>query len=583
MSGVAPGAALADSGVARRVFPATWKLLRLRLQLWWSGLRRGKRRQKLGQIVLALLVVALMAFVFTATRLFLGFLDSPAFANAVPFFPDLAGSIPVMVLGAAFLGVLLTSFGVLLQALYLSGDMDFLLSAPVPIRAVFLSKLLQAIIPNFGLICLLTLPMLFGLGSAEGYNALYYPLVLVVISALALAAAALAAILVMGVVHFFPARRTAEVLGFVGAILAILCSQSGQLANSAELSAAQIQQAATLMSRFDTPWSPIAWAGRGVVQIGEGSFASGALPFLGTIVLSAAAFGIALVAAERLYYSGWASVGIVSTRRRAAKVRRRTEVRTRGASPWRAVVSKDFAVLRRDLRSLSQMVTPLIMGVIYAVLIVRGRGEPGLGSGDAPQWLLEGSKGLLTFGNVAISLFVGWVLSARLATMAFSHEGRSYWILKTSPIRTDLLLLAKYTVAYVPVVVLGCGFLLVLSLARGVSPGDTVFGFLAVALCYAAITGVNLAFGVTGAVFDWEDPRRMIRGSVGCMSSLVSVLTLGGCLALFAGPVVIGGLLGFPDAAGKLIGLGLGGVASVLCAVIPPYLVRSRVPRLAET
>jgi len=49
--------------------------------------------------------------------------------------------------------------GVLLQALYLSNDMDFLLAAPIPIRAVFLTKLLQAVLPNFILVMLIGLPV----------------------------------------------------------------------------------------------------------------------------------------------------------------------------------------------------------------------------------------------------------------------------------------------------------------------------------------------------------------------------------------------------------------------------------------
>ena len=116
----------------------------------------------------------------------------------------------------------------LLQALYLSGDMDFLLSSPVPIRAVFVTKLLQAVLPNFGLIALFGLPVLFGLGLAGHYNFLYYPLVLLTMIALALAAAGLSALLVMLVARVFPARRAAEILGFIGAILAFTCSQAGK-------------------------------------------------------------------------------------------------------------------------------------------------------------------------------------------------------------------------------------------------------------------------------------------------------------------------------------------------------------------
>ena len=569
----------------RGVFLSTWTLVRLQLLIWLNGFRRGKMRDRVGRVVVLMLLIGTMVFVFFISRVVLGYLRSPSFLAAVPDLPRLTESLPVTVLGAAFIGILLTSFGVLLQALYLSGDMDFLLSAPVPIRAVFLSKLLQAIIPNFGLICLLVLPLLFGLGSAEGYQLPFYPLTVVSMAALALAAAGIAAMLVMGIVHFFPARRAAEILGFVGAVITIVCSQSGQFARMANLSEVQIRQAAVLVSRFDSPWSPLAWAGRGLVSIGQGRWIEGTAFVLGTILFCTAIFFGALVAAERLYYSGWASVSVVGTRPRRAEPGGRVRTTRRRAgqrSPVWAIAVKDFAMLRRDLRNLSGMITPIIMGVIYAFFLVRGGGEPPPGRGEAPDWFMEGFRELLVFGDIAISLFVGWVLSTRLATMGFSQEGRSWWILKTAPIAPPRLLAAKWVVAYLPVAVLGLAFLLVLSIARGVAFGDVAFGLLVVGLCYAGMTGVNLAFGVVGANFEWDDPRRMVRGTAGCLSTIASVAALGICLLLFIGPVAGSTLLGLPPALGKLVGLGAGGAACIACALVPPALVQDRVPRLGE-
>jgi ABC-2 type transport system permease protein len=501
-----------------RLLPSTWKLLRLQLRIWVNSFRRGKLRDRIGRVIVLLLLVGLMFVVFFASRVLLGFLRSPDFLAAVPNFPHLTDSLPVTVLGAAFIGILLTSFGVLLQALYLSGDMDFLLSAPVPIRAVFLSKLLQAIVPNFGLICLFVLPLLFGLGSAEHYTVAFYPLVIVSIAALALAAAGIAGFLVMGIVHFFPARRAAEILGFVGAVITILCSQSGQFARMSRVSEVQLQQAALVVSRFDSPWSPLSWAGRGLVHIGQGDWAAGSGLLLALVAVAGGIFLVALIAAERLYYSGWASVSVASTRKRRAIRARQTaqaaaagSLRSGRGSPIRAIVVKDLALLRRDLRNLSGMVTPIIMGIIYAIFLVRGGGEPPPGQGEAPEWFMQGFRELLVFGNIGIALFVGWVLSTRLATTSFSQEGRSWWILKAAPIGPARLLTAKYIVAYLPVALLGGAFLVVLSFVRGIDLGDAVFGMLVVALCFAALTGIGLAFGVIGANFEWDDPRRMVR------------------------------------------------------------------------
>jgi ABC-2 type transport system permease protein len=570
-----------------RLLPATWKLLRLQLLLWFNGFRRGKTRARIARMVGGAVLAGLMVMTFFISRVVLGVIRSEEFLRLLPNMPDLTEGIPVMLMGVAFLTILLTSFGLLLQALYLAGDMDFLLAAPVPIRAVFLSKLLQAIVPNLALISLQVLPVLFGLGSAEGYSILYYPLVILTLLALALAAAGLAGMLVMGVVHVFPARRAAEILGFVGAVFTILCSQSGQLARLSNMEEAQLQQAAMLVSRFDTPWSPLAWAGRGLVQVGQGEWLGGGM-LLAVLVLCAAVFGGALVLSERLYYSGWASVSVASTRKRrpgkrlaraeTAPARRRTG---RGSPVW-AIVIKDFAVMRRDLRNLSGMVTPVIMGIVYAFLMVRGGGEPPPGRGEAPELFMQGFRELLVFGDIAISLFVGWMLSTRLATMAFSQEGRSWWVLKSSPSGPARLLAAKYLVAYLPGAALGSAFVIGVSVLRGTFFGDVLFSLVVVALCYGAITGVNLAFGVVGANFEWDDPRRMVRGAAGCLSALASMLALGLCLALFVGPVMGAALVGLPPAAGQLGGIMLGALACAACAVLPLIGVQNRVPLLGE-
>src|SRR5690554_5779944 len=151
------------------LWPSVWKLMRLRLVILLSGFRRAKTTRKIGIIFVGLLVLVFLAFVLFLSWVLLQFVRSPEFTRLVGDATPFLQSIPVLILAGVFLLVLLTSFGVLLQALYLAGDMDFLLTAPVPIRAVFVSKMLQAILPSFGLTALLGLPVLFGLGLAAGY------------------------------------------------------------------------------------------------------------------------------------------------------------------------------------------------------------------------------------------------------------------------------------------------------------------------------------------------------------------------------------------------------------------------------
>ena len=213
--------------------------------------------------------------------------------------------------------------------------------------------------------------------------------------------------------------------------------------------------------------------------------------------------------------------------------------------PVRAIIVKDFLVLRRDLRNMSQLVTPLIFGVIYAAMLVRSGGVPPAGRGEAPEWAMNTLRSALAYGNLAIALFIGWSLLTRLAGMGFSQEGRNYWLLKGAPVPPSQLLIAKFLVAYLPALLMGWGFLLIISLLRGFDLGQLAFDLAVIAMCIAGAAGLNLAFGVAGANMNWEDPRQMLRSSVGCLSTLVSMMFLPVCLALFVGPSLLGDFLGF--------------------------------------
>jgi len=575
--------------VPASLWPAVWKLLRLRGLILLSGFRRARLKRKIGIVVLSLILLSFLGFVFFISWALLRFLRSPQLVQFAGDVTPVLESMPSLILGGAFLGILLTSFGVLLQALYLAGDMDFLLSAPLPIRAVFVTKLLQAILPNFGLICAFSLPVLFGLGASSGYNALYYPFVLLALSALTLAAAGLASLLVMAVVRVFPARRVAEVLGFVGAVASFLFSQTGQFARFGNVNQGQATLALRSLERFNNPWSPLAWAGRGLVDLGEGHWVAGFGYLTLSIGLAALIFGLALTTAERLYYTGWAGMQSIRRKKKTLKATRSTASGALGAGAarlippaMRAIVVKDSFVLRRDLRNMSQLVTPLILGIVYAIMFLRSGGQPPPGRGEAPAWFMEAARNLLVYGNVGISLFVGWMLIARLGGMGFSQEGRSYWLLKTAPVSAGQLLAAKFSVAFLPALALGWIFLLGITLLQRAGLSILLFTLPVVALCVAGSAGLNLAFGVVGANLDWDDPRHMQRGSSSCLGALVSILYLPLSLLLFFGPPLLFTTLGWPEPGGQLAGLLLGGAFSLTCAVLPLWLVRKRVLVLGE-
>jgi hypothetical protein len=144
------------------------------------------------------------------------------------------------------------------------------------------------------------------------------------------------------------------------------------------------------------------------------------------------------------------------------------------------------------------------------------------------------------------------------------------------------LLSAKFLVAYIPALILGWGFLLVISVIQGAGLFTLLYSSLVIALIVAGVDGLNVAFGVAGANLEWDDPRKMTSGGVGCLSTLVSLVYLAVSLGLFFGPLVIFGLLRWPQVVGQILGLALGGAVSLIFAFLPPWMVREQVPYIGE-
>src|SRR6476660_8289095 len=199
------------------MFADTWLLLSLRWQVGWNTFKHRKLAAQIFSVVGGLLFAALVVLGFFALGVALGYL--------LREFPDrdLAALLPGALLTGLALLMLLTSFGVALGTLFLANDLELLMSAPVDRRAVFLSKMLDSMVPNYGLLLVMALPSLVAFGIGQGWGPLYYLLVLITLAVLPLLPAGLGALLVLLVARVAPVRRVREILGFAGALFGIAC------------------------------------------------------------------------------------------------------------------------------------------------------------------------------------------------------------------------------------------------------------------------------------------------------------------------------------------------------------------------
>jgi ABC-2 type transport system permease protein len=573
-------------------WPYIAKLVNLRRVLLVSGFRRASLGRKLLYVALLLLVALVFVGTYFLTTYVLGLVKSPEVVQSGISLASLVREIPGLLVSGAFLGILVCSFGVLLQALYLANDMDFLISAPLPIRAVFLSKLLQAVTPNFILISVFTLPVLFGLGISQGYPFPYYPLVVVLLIVLSLAAAGLASLLVMAAVRFVPAKRLAEILGSLAAILFIVLSQWANLTgvDSSSLTTGQISSGMQTLTRLNPSWFPLSWVGRGLVTLGERHYLPGIALLALTIGLCAGVFWLSLVAAERLYYSGWASMQVSI----AHKNNRQPASRTFTSSGFTRTITrimrmqlsslllKDLKLIRRDLRILSKVIMPMIMGIVFGAMFLRASHQPPTVTTGTSAAINDLIQSLYAYGNMFIPLFLGWMVALNLATVAFSMEGKQYWILKTAPLSAGKLVAAKFLVVYLPSLVLVWLYMLAITLLQGVPLATLLYAIPCAAVIMAGMAGLNLAFGVRYANLSWTDPRHMADGVGSYIAMILSFIYLVICLLVFITPPLALPFLGAPQALGLLGGLLACGILGIASLALSSRWLAPRVLHLAE-
>ena len=539
-------------------------LLTLRLHLAWNGFRARKPGAQALYIIGMLAIGGFVTLLSSGAGILAG-----ATLRQVPE-AGLDSVLPGLILTGATLLILISSFGVALGSLFLSSDLDILMTAPVDRRAVFTSKILDGMVFYYGLAGVLALPALIAYGVGIGYGPLYYVFALLTVLAVPLFPASLASILVMLVARFAPARRVREVLGLVGALFGLACGVLGQtsrfwIRDITNEQGNPDQLLAATKGLSDLPL-PSMVAGRGLGAAGAGDLLGAVAGLSGFLLLTFGLFVGCVLLADNLYAAGWvrmqSSGSAKRTRQRAQQAASRRGLMSR-ASAASAIMLKDWRVIPRDLRNFAQMLAPLLFLPIIYLQILGGRGSSssfgrmfGQGTFDA--------TGVFISGGI---LFASAAVLGRVADTSISREGKSWWLLKAAPVSASEIVRSKFLTAFLPFVVLSSVLLIGAALWKGFSLFGTFYGLFGILVLGAGMIGIETGLGVPWARLDWDDPRRMSSGW-GAIATLVAWALLGIvgggalCLPIFAqitDPSMVpwATLIGLVLSAGVSLGSGL--------------------------
>ena len=534
-------------------------IARARLLIARNTFWRGKIGRKI-MIVVLLALVGLAAYgahtmMYWAVRT----ITSPAFleglreaaaaqpdANLPTSFQPFLDALPSIALAGASFMVLLTSFGAVLSSLYLSGDIDALLVAPVPMRAVFVVKFFSALLSTYLLLFLLLGPLLLAYGQALDFAPAFYLAGLLALLLVPLLPAGLSTLLVMGVVRVVPARRAREIIGVIGGLFGMLWYVASQFSSRLAPRVASLDTFDRLR-RFDNPLLPSAWAARALLGAGQADW--GALALYGGLFagVSLGVFAGCLVLAERLYYEGWANMATQGGRVRGRKARAQTR---RGPGGWfglvgralgpeaAAIFHKDLRVFPRDLRNIQQFIFPLLIAGVWIVQLLTSAGDPAPPPEDGPDFM----QALGSVASLGISFYICTTLSAALGGTSVSREGKGFWQLKVAPLSASRLLVGKLALAYLPFLTVGTLFVVALTLLQGLGPLDLLRNLSLLWATGLGTSTLSLGLGAAFPRLDWENPNQQTTARAGCLGSLANLAYVGLALLVAVGLPILASL-----------------------------------------
>lgn len=505
----------------------TWLLMRL----YWTIDRRTSRQSRAWQIIITVGLIAggLAAAVFSGLLGYgMGALVT-RLPETVPFEP---GTMPGILLTMVMLGVLLTGLNQAVRALFLSGDLERLMVAPIHSRSVMVAKLLSRMPWNVLLLLVLAAPALVMFGIGIGAGPLYFASGAILLILAPLFGLSVGALLAMVLVRFLPVKRLSELLAAAYALIGIMIGLAFQLprflANdnfSEEGIDLALGGAASTIN--DLPL-PSIQAGQAMLDFDSGHFAAGLGNVGFYILITLGLFLFTVLASDWLYLSGW-------LRSQGASMRRKGLETEPGALGGRsidmAIAVKDWLMRVRDPRQIVSLLGGgLIAIVVSALALFRG-------TGDAPSLLSAAQSspdipsafaffGALFSPGVLISgwiLMIGWAIFSNIATFSLPLEGKSFAVLKVAPVRPERVWRGKLSGVFVPYAVASTLMLAVAWFLQRFSAIWTPYAWVCIMVIGFGLMVTGISSGYVYANLDWDDPRRMTTQRGGMFAFLLSI------------------------------------------------------------
>ncbi len=481
----------------------------------------------------------------------------------------LAGKLLGLMLVSFMSILLLSNIITALSSFFLARDLDMLVAAPVDWLRLYGAKLLETMVHSSWMIILLAVPMFSAYGVAYHGGWLFPLIVIATFLPFLIIPTVIGSAITLLLVNIFPARRTRDILSLIavlaaaGLVLLFRVLRPEKLARPEGFRS--LMDFIVLLRGPTSPMLPSEWVQQAVMGWLRGPDE----PLAFYLLWSSAAASIVLGAVlhRALYARGFTKAQeSAQTFARDGAVRKVIgAILTPFGVRRRELVLKELRLFFRDTTQWSQLILLAVLIVVYVFNI---KYLPLTGEG-----LTFFIVNVVPFLNLVLAGFVLASIAARFIFPGVSLEGRTFWLLRSSPMSMHDLLWAKYWVGTLPLLTLA--LLIVGSTNYLLKTSEFIMwvSLITIVLLTFAIAGMAIGFGTLYPQFETENAAQIPTSFGGLLFMMASVGLIGGTIILEARPVY--GYLSArvynteTSATEMVVGFGLAAMLCIASTIVP--------------
>jgi ABC-2 type transport system permease protein len=498
----------------------------------WQSMRSRALKKQTGAAgrfgALAIIGLAFWGFIFAILyRLLVYFRGIPEIG------PLLAGKLLGLILISFFGMLLLSNVISSLSTFFLAKDLDLLVAGPVDWLRLYAAKLVETCAHSSWMVLLMAVPLFAAYGIVYHGGPMFIFVVFSTFIPFLIVPTVIGSAITLLLVNIFPARRTKDILSVIavlsagGVILLFRLMRPEQLARPEGFRS--LIEFISILRTPTSPWLPSEWVQTGVMSwLGD---EPDALP-LYLLWSTAAAFLVIGAMIHRALYA----IGFTKAQESGDRWVRHSifsGVFKRMLTPLgivrRELVMKEVRLFFRDTTQWSQLI---LLAVLVVVYIANIKFLPMKGEGVSFF-----VANLIPFLNLVLAGFVLASIAARFIFPGVSLEGRTMWLLRSSPLPMKDLLWSKFWVGTIPLLFFALALVFLTGYMMKVTDFIMVVSVLTITMMTFAIAGLAVGFGTLYPRFDTENAAQIPTSFGGLMFMMASIVLIGCVITLEARPV----------------------------------------------